>query len=182
MEKSKLKSVLESLLFVSGEPIKIAKLAKIIEVEKKEIVEAITEISKEYQENERGLMILENGDELQLVSNEKNTQYVEKLVKNELEGPLSTAALEVVSIIAYRSPVSKSEIEAIRGVNCSYTLRSLSMRGLIERENNPKDSRGYVYAVSFDFLKKLGIENVKNLPKYDILSKDEKINSIIEKQ
>ncbi|HBR71403.1 MAG TPA: SMC-Scp complex subunit ScpB, partial [Candidatus Moranbacteria bacterium] len=157
MEKNKLKSVLESLLFVSGEPIKISKLAKIVEMKKEEVVEAISEISKKYREDESGLMIVEKEDEAQLVSSEKNVEYVERLVKNELEGPLSTAALEVLSIIAYRGPISKPEIESIRGVNCSYTLRNLSIRGLIERGNNPKDARGYVYSVSFDFLKKLGI-------------------------
>lgn len=177
-----MKSVLESLLFVSGEPIKISKLAKIVEMKKEEVVEAISEISKKYREDESGLMIVEKEDEAQLVSSEKNVEYVERLVKNELEGPLSTAALEVLSIIAYRGPISKPEIESIRGVNCSYTLRNLSIRGLIERGNNPKDARGYVYSVSFDFLKKLGIEKVENLPEYAKLSVDERINSIIEKQ
>ncbi|EKE10649.1 MAG: hypothetical protein ACD_15C00221G0001 [uncultured bacterium] len=109
-------------------------------------------------------------------------EFVEQLVKNELEGPLSSAALEVLSIIAYRGPISKPEIEAIRGINCSYTLRNLTIRGLIERENNPKDSRGYVYVVSFDFLKKLGVEKMENLPEYATLSVDERMNSIVEKQ
>lgn len=182
MEKDKLKSVIESLLFVSGEPIKISKLAKIVDVKKEEIIEAIQELRKNFEENNRGLMIVEKEDEVQMVSGEKNAEYVEKLIKNELEGPLSTVALEVISIIAYRGPISKPEIEAIRGVNCSYTLRNLSIRGLIERGSNPKDARGYVYSISFDFLKKLGIEKVENLPEYDKLSIDERINSVVEKQ
>jgi segregation and condensation protein B len=104
------------------------------------------------------------------------------LVKSELQDSLSNAAMEVVSIVAYRGPVSKTEIEAIRGVNCAYTLRNLLLRGLIERSDNPNDSRGYVYSISFDFLKKLGIEDVKKLPEYGILSVDERINSIISKE
>lgn len=182
MDQNKLKSVLESILFVSGEPVAISKLSKIIGVNAPEIKLAIQELSESYSENGRGLMLLSVGEDVQMASSNENSEFVEKLVKNELEGPLSSAALEVLSIIAYRGPISKPEIEAIRGVNCAYTLRNLSVRGLIDRENNPKDSRGYVYSVSFDFLKKLGIEMVQNLPDYDKLSKDERINSITQEQ
>jgi len=177
-----LKSVIESLLFVSGEPIKVSKLAQIIGLGSGEIESAIEELSAQYSASSSGLMLIAKGGEVQLVSASENAEFVESLVKNELEGPLSSAALEVLSIIAYRGPISKAEIEAIRGVNCSYTLRNLSMRGLAERVNNPKDARGFVYSVSFDFLKKLGIEKVENLPEYGTLSVDERINSIIEKQ
>lgn len=182
MDKNKLKSIIESLLFVSGEPVKFSKLSKIIGAEETDVRSAIDELSRTYSEKGGGLMLLSKEDEIQMVSSKENTEFVEQLVKNELEGPLSSAALEVLSIIAYRGPVSKAEIEAIRGVNCSYTLRNLTIRGLIERENNPKDSRGYVYTVSFDFLKKLGVEKMENLPEYATLSVDERINSIIEKE
>jgi segregation and condensation protein B len=104
------------------------------------------------------------------------------LIKNELQDSLSNAAAEVVSIVAYKGPISRIEIEAIRGVNCSYTLRSLLLRGLIERNDNPGDGRGYIYSISFDFLKKLGISDVKKLPDYDILSADERMGSIITKE
>lgn len=182
MDKNKLKSIIESLLFVSGEPVKFSKLTKIIGQEEAEVKLATEELARNYSENGGGLMILSKDDEVQLVSNKENMEFVEQLVKNELEGPLSLAALEVLSIIAYRGPVSKLEIEAIRGVNCSYTLRNLTIRGLIERKSNPKDARGYVYVVSFDFLKKLGVEKVENLPEYGTLSIDERINSIVEKE
>lgn len=182
MNKEKIKSVIESLLFVSGEPIKFSKLSKIIGVDEGEVRSATEELSRFYSETGGGLMVVFRDEEVQLVSNKENKEFVEQLVKNELEGPLSSAALEVISIIAYKGPISKPEIEAIRGVNCSYTLRNLTIRGLVERQNNPKDSRGYVYAVSFDFLKKLGIEKVENLPQYATLSTDERINQSPEKQ
>jgi len=124
-------------------------------------------------------VLLQKGEEIQLATNPENVGFVEQLVKNELADSLSTAALEVVSIIAYRGPITKTEIEMIRGVNCSYTLRNLGLRGLIERSDNPRDNRGYVYSISFDFLKKLGIEGVEKLPEYDILSKDERMSSIL---
>jgi len=182
MDNGKLRSIIESLLFVSGQPIKISKLIDIIGAKEVVVVSAIESLANFYSENSSGLMILRKNDEIQLVSSSDNREFVERLVKNELEGPLSAAALEVLSIIAYRGPVFKSEIEVIRGVNCAYTLRNLTIRGLIERKNNPKDLRGYVYVISFDFLKKLGVEKVENLPDYGTLSIDERINSIIEKQ
>ncbi|NTW27147.1 MAG: SMC-Scp complex subunit ScpB [Candidatus Moranbacteria bacterium] len=182
MEKDKLISAIESVLFVSGEPIKKVKIANVTDETLEDVELALAELSKKYADCQSGLALLSKGEEVQLVSRAENAEFVEGLVKGELQDSLSNAAMEVVSIIAYRGPISKTEIEAIRGVNCAYTLRNLSLRGLIERNDNPKDSRGYVYAISFDFLKKLGIDNVKNLPEYGILSVDERINSIIEKE
>lgn len=182
MEKEKLQSVIESVLFVSGEPIKKAKLLKILAIENELLEEALSSLSEKYQDSQSGLLLLKKGEEVQLVSNPENAEFIESLVKNELQDSLSNAAMEVVSIIAYRGPISKVEIEAIRGVNCAYTLRNLLLRGLIERSDNPNDSRGYVYAISFDFLKKLGVEDVKKLPEYGTLSVDERINSIISKE
>lgn len=182
MEKNKLISVLESVLFVSGEPVKKSKLLKILAVEGEGLEEALIFLSEKYQDEQSGLILLKKGEEVQLVSDPENAEFIEGLVKSELQDSLSSAAMEVVSIIAYRGPISKAEIEAIRGVNCAYTLRNLLLRGLIERNDNPNDSRGYVYMISFDFIKKLGIEDVKKLPEYDILSVDERINSIISKE
>ncbi|EKD46705.1 MAG: segregation and condensation protein B [uncultured bacterium] len=178
-EKNKLVSVLESILFVSGEPIKKIKLANVTDERLEDVDIALSVLLEKYSDPSSGLALIIKGEEVQLVSNPENASIVENLVKNELQDSLSNAAMEVVSIIAYRGPISKVEIEAIRGVNCSYTLRNLLLRGLIERNDNPKDSRGHVYAISFDFLKKLGIDGVKKLPEYDILSVDERINSVV---
>jgi segregation and condensation protein B len=179
MEQEKIQSVVESILFVNGEPVKKSKLAKLLGEKIENIEKILAVLSEKYSSGSSGLMLLKKADEVQLVSCPDNAQYVEKLVKNELQDSLSNAAMEVAAIIAYKGPISKTEIEAIRGVNCSYTLRNLLLRGLIERNDNPQRSRGYVYSISFDFLKKLGVEDVKKLPQYDILSTDERINSII---
>lgn len=183
MEQEKLQSIIESILFVSGEPIKKLKLVKILSGEAKaeDVEKALEALGAKYVGSSSGLMLLKKGDEIQLVSNPENAEYVGKMIKSELQDSLSNAAREVISIVAYRGPITKSEIEAIRGVNCSYTLRNLLLRGLIERNDNPRDNRGYVYSISFDFLKKLGIDDVKKLPEYDTLSLDERINSIVNK-
>ena len=181
MEQEKLQSIIESILFVNGEPVKKSKLIKILsdKVKSKDVEDALEALSKKYSNPGSGLSLIKNDNEVQLVSNPANAEYVENLVKSELQDSLSNAALEVVSIIAYRGPISRIEIEMIRGVNCSYTLRNLLIKGLIERNDNPRDGRGYVYSISFDFLKKLGVEDVKKLPEYATLSVDERINSII---
>lgn len=177
MEQDKLKSIIESVLFVSGGPVKIERLAKISSASKPEVENAIMMMQNEYAG--RGLTLIQKENEVQLATNPENTEYVDDLVKSEIQENLSKAALEVLSIVAYRGPISRLDVEAIRGVNCTFTLRTLLMRGLLERIENPKDNRGYLYKISFEFLKKLGLDDIKKLPDYEALSKDERIDSII---
>ncbi|EKD59032.1 MAG: hypothetical protein ACD_56C00006G0011 [uncultured bacterium] len=180
MEIEKLQSIIESILFASGEPVKLAKLMKILSITLEETEKMLEVLNEKYSLSQSGLSLLKKGQEVQLASKADNAEFVENLVKSELTDALSPAAMEVASIIAYRGPISKAEIEQIRGVNCAYTLRNLLLRGLIERNDNPRDNRGYVYAITFDFLKKLGVSEVKNLPEYATLSVDSRINSLIE--
>lgn len=179
MEKDKLQSIIESLLLVNGESIAVGKLAKITEVKNEEIIAALDSLEQTYASMGSGLALLRHGEKVQIATKKENSSFVEKLQTVELSENLSQAALEVLSVIAYRGPISKPEIEAIRGVNCNYTLRNLLMRGLIERNDNPQDGRGYVYSITLDMLKKVGVDKVEKLPQYDILSKDERIEAMI---
>lgn len=178
MNIEKLKSQIESILFVSGEPVKISRISKIIGAAKPEVENAVMVLQNEYAGG-RGLRIIRKEDEIQMVSSPENSTLVSDLVKSEIQENLSKASLEVLSIVAYRGPISRVEIEAVRGVNCSFTLRSLLMRGLVERIENPKDNRSYLYKISFEFFKKLGIDSADRLPDFEKLSKDERIDSII---
>ena len=180
MEKKMLGAALESVLFVSGEPVSFAKLAKVCEVSQEEVRAALDELSAEHVARQGGISVVCDAKSAQLVTNPASAAYVEKLVTGELQEGLSQAALEVLAIVAYRGPISKPQIEAIRGVNCSYTLRNLMMRGLIERAANPQDGRGYAYAVSLELLKKLGVDRIEKMPEYAILSKDERLEQIIQ--
>ena len=159
-----LKSIIETILFVHGEPLALEKLVKITKAKKEIILEAFAELKKDGEG--RGLVILEKGEQYQLGSNPQNTKYIEDLVKNEFSEELSRAAVETIAIIAYKGPLTRIEIEYARGVNSSFTLRNLLMRGLVERIENPKDARSYLYKVSFDFLKHLGIAKMEDLPQY----------------
>lgn len=179
MESKKLKSIIESILFTSGEAMTVGHISKIISEKKGDVGEAIDELSKEYQEKNGGLSILKKGDSVQMVTNPDNAQHVQELVKNELYGNLSKTALETLAIIAYREPVSRSDIDAIRGVNSNFILRNLLVRGLIERADNPNDARGYIYQLSTRFMKKMGITNVSDLPDFEKFSQDKKIEAII---
>ena len=93
-------------------------------------------------------------------------------MKSEFNEELSRAAVETAAIIAYQGPLTRVDIEYVRGVNSSFILRSLMMRGLIERVENPKDARSYLYRISFDFLKHLGVVRIEELPQYEELHKE----------
>lgn len=166
-------SILESLLFISGEPMSFKKLAKLTSINEGELKLSAGVLAKKYRDEKRGLRVLIKENRVQMVTAGENSGHVEEFLKADIEGELSRAALEVLSIVAYRGPVARSEIENIRGVNCSFTLRHLMIRGLIERMTSPDDARVYLYKISFDFLKKLGIERVEDLPKYDEMHKKE---------
>ncbi len=173
-------SELESLLFMSGEPVPFARLATVLGITEEQVSEAVASLSLQYEERvDAGLKILVHDASVELVTKPANATLVESFIKNVREEGMSKAALEVLSIIAYRAPVSRAEIDAIRGVNCSFTLRNLLLRDLIAREGNPSDSRGYLYRPTFKFLEVLGIEQVSELPDYDTLSQDERLRMIL---
>lgn len=167
-------SILESMLFISGEAMSFKRLSKYTSMEIPDLENAAMELARKYNEENRGMRILIKDKEVQMVTSGENSKYVESYMKADIEGELSRAALEVLSVVAYRGPISRSKIEEIRGVNCSFTLRHLLIRGLVERADNPNDARAYLYGISFDFLKKLGIEKVENLPRFQEL-KNKKI-------
>lgn len=170
MKESNLKSIIESILFVYGEPISLEKLTKAVKSKKEAALEALEELKKEYEN--RGLALLEKDGEWQLGSHPANAKYAEDLIKSEFSEELSRAAVETIAIVAYKGPLTRAQIEYVRGVNSSFTLRNLLMRGLVERIENPKDARSYLYRVSFDFLKHLGLTRLEDLPQYEELKKE----------
>jgi len=164
-----LKSVIETILFIHGEPITADKLVKVLKRDKNDILNALQELERE---KEKGMVILKKDGAYQLGSNPQNTSYIEELIKSEFSEELSKSALETIAIIAYKGPLSRSQIEYVRGINSAFTLRNLLMRGLVERIENPKDARSYLYRISFDFLKHLGVTKVEDLPAYQEFLKE----------
>jgi len=164
-----LDSQIEAILFINGEPISIKRLSDLTEHSEEEINKAITALEQKL--SGRGIRLLRKDNEVMLGTAPEISDLTEKLIKDEFSGELTKAALEVLTIVVYKGPVTRSEIDYIRGVNSSFTLRNLLIRGLIERVPNPKDQRSYLYTYSFKLLQYLGIEQVNKLPEYDLFRK-----------
>jgi len=159
---------IEAILFWKGESMSRKKLSEVLEVEEMEINEAVEKL-KENLKN-RGVVLLEKENEIMLGTAPELSSLIEDLQKEELNKDLSKASLETLSIILYKNGVSRAEIDYIRGVNSSFTLRALSIRGLVEKTTDVKDSRKYIYKPSFELLSFMGVKSVEELPDYSEVS------------
>lgn len=166
---------LEAILFTSGEAVLFTTLQKIVAVEKTVLEEALAEYQSVLQERKSALVLITDNKSARLGVAHDYTSVLEGFVKSELQSGLSKASLEVLALVAYLAPVARVEVDAIRGVNSSFTLRNLAIRGLVDRKGNPNDARGYVYEPSMEFLTTIGIENIKSLPGYNELRNDERL-------
>ena len=164
-----LEQKIEAILFFKGEPISRKKLSEFLEVGQTEINEVIEKL-KENLKN-RGIVLQEKENEITLGTMPELSDLVEKLQKEELNKELSKASLETLSIILYKNGVGRALIDYIRGVNSSFTLRALSIRGLIEKSIDPEDSRRYIYKPTFELLSFMGVRSVEELPDYETVNK-----------
>jgi segregation and condensation protein B len=156
------------------------RLEKVLGLTATELSELTTSLQEKLEHDESsGLQLIRHARGLSLVTKGLYAPFMEQLTKAAIQETLSRAALEVLAIIAYRAPIARSDIEAIRGVNCSFTLRNLLLRDLIERIGNPEDSRGYLYQPTFKFLQSLGISSVADLPDFETLKDDERLLRLI---
>jgi segregation and condensation protein B len=164
-----LETKIEAILFWKGEPMQIKKLAELLKVEKEEITQAVNNLKNSLLT--RGIVLMENDGEVTLGTAPELSSLIEHLQKEELSKDLSKASLETLSIILYKNGAGRALIDYIRGVNSSFTLRALSIRGLIEKTTDPKDNRRYVYKPSFDLLSFMGVTKVEELPDYAEVNK-----------
>jgi len=178
MEILELKNKIESLLFISHKPITVSEASRVIGVEKKEIQEAIKLLVEEYGEKNSGIQIIQIEDKFQMASSGSSSEVVSKFLKSEITGELTRPSLETLTIIAYRGPISKTELELLRGVNCSLILRNLLMRGLIEGQDD-KQLGVTRYIVTLDFLKHLGMSQISELPDYERLNKNNNLDKLL---
>jgi len=158
----KLSSQIEAILFYKAEPLSFKKLGELLSKPEGEIKEAVDFLKDELEG--RGLALIEKDNEVMLGTDPELSAIIEKIAKEELSKDIGKAGLETLSIILYKNPVSRSEIDYIRGVNSSFIVRNLLIRGLVERIPNPKDSRGFLYRPTFELLSFLGVENTGQLP------------------
>jgi len=174
-------TAIEALLFVYGEPLEIKRIGKILEHnanlrmnanDANEIIKKLLEeLNQKYLNEDRGLKLIFSdspaGDKVQLATKPELSYLLEDFIKEEFKESLTPAGLETLSLIAYLGPISRSQIDYYRGVNSSFIVRSLLIRGLIDRFVNSKRSNMYLYEPSFDLLKYLGISKKEDLPEYD---------------
>ena len=173
-----LKSQLESLLFVSVKPLAAKELANLTGVKSQEVEDVLTELEKDYRDNGRGLAIIKNNGQYQLTTAGDNAPLIKDFLKDEATGELSQPSLEALTIIAYRGPISKLELDKIRGVNCGLILHFLLLRGLIEDKFDKTKNENY-YTVTHDFIRFLGLNSVNDLPDYGKLHQTETIAQVL---
>lgn len=161
---------LEAVLFAAGEPLSKKELGAFLHMGEAALA-AITEELNE-QLAGRGIALIETDDELELRTSPAAADIVKKLRAGELTKDLGRAGLEALAIVLYRGGATRSDIDWIRGVNSSQILRSLLLRGLVERTEDPDDKRKFRYKASIDALAHLGVKRKEDLPRYAELSKE----------
>lgn len=159
---------IHSLLFVASKPMSVKQLAKFTNATEAEVITSLQELAEYCQSS--GVVLLDTGSQFQLATASENTNLVTDFLNSDLREQLTDATAEVLAIIAYRQPISKAEIESIRGVNSQYSVRALLMRGLIEKITNPNDARSNYYQITTEFLQQLGISSINDLPSFDELT------------
>lgn len=174
-----LASKLESILFVANRPMGVKKLTEICDASREDMTAALDALAAKYNGEGSGIRLLRNGNDVQLSTAPDNSKMVQEFLKDETTGELSKPSLETLTIIAYRGPVSKAELEQIRGVNCSLILRNLLMRGLVEVQGEPYEPQS-TFRVTMDFVRFLGVSSVEELPDYDKLRSHENIVRVLE--
>lgn len=159
---------IEALLFWKNESVTVAWLSKALETDKGEIEAALVELEASLAG--RGIVLQRNGDQAALKTAPEAADLIEKFSKEELVKELTPSALETLSIIAYRGPIAKKEIDYIRGVNSGFILRSLLIRGLIEKEES--GGRGVLYKPTLDLLALLGVTKLEELEEFETAKKE----------
>lgn len=169
---------LESLLFASPRPMTLKRLAELAQAKPDEVEAAITELAARYNQDDHGLNILRHGSSVQMVTSPLNSKMVTEFLKEEQAGELTRPALETLTIIAYRGPISKIQLDTIRGVNCALILRNLMIKGLVEAKVH-KEKLQTSYQVTVDFVRYLGLTGVSDLPDYEKLNRDENLEQLL---
>lgn len=158
-------NALEAVLFIYGEPVSFKKISQILGLSLDGIPELAEKLSDRYKESALALVV--HAEQIQLVTNPKLAHLLEKVVKEELSDDLTPASVETLAIISYLGPISRFKIDFIRGVNSSFILRNLLLRGLIDRFPDPERPNAFAYSCSFDFLRHMGVGRVEELPNFE---------------
>lgn len=173
---NQLAAKIESLLFVETRSVSFKILASTLGTSVEEVADAVNVLASARNTSDSGIHVLVHADKVELVSNPEFADIVGALLKEEMSSELTKPQLETLTIIAYRGPLTRLEVEQVRGVNCQIILRNLQMRGLIEETEGELVP---LYTVTAEFLKTLGVTSLKDLPEYEAFHNDERITTLL---
>ncbi|MGE5603274.1 MAG: SMC-Scp complex subunit ScpB [Nitrososphaerales archaeon] len=158
-------ALIEALLFVAPAPIPLSRLAQMLEVAEESVHAALDLLADRYASERRGVRVIRRADRIHLTTAPEAAPYIEKFLGLDLSSKLSAAALETLAVIAYRQPLTRGGIEAIRGVNCDAVLKTLLARALIEPVGRlEQPGRPFLYGTTLQFLQYFGLEGLDRLP------------------
>ena len=160
----KTEALIEAILFYKASPMSVAEIARMLGKSADVVEDALVAMRERLQD--RGIRLVRAGETVALATAPDAAKLIEALRKEELSGEIGKATLETLTTVLYRAPVSKSEIDYVRGVNSSFSLRALLVRGLIERKKSEEGGRGFVYAPTIGVLAHLGAGSIEELPDY----------------
>lgn len=170
---------IESILFVASKPLTIKRIARALGEQEDNVLEAIQTLITKYNHESSGIYLLHEGEQVQMASNPAHASVIEGFVKDEISGELTRAQLETLTVIAYRGPITRPELEQIRGVNCAIIIRNLLVRGLIEEMDDAKKMMP-TYVASVEALRHMGVSTTNELPDYDALHAHEHVERILD--
>ena len=159
-----LRGCLEAILLVADEPVPLVVLAQVLERPRDEIAAVLRELAAEYAEDGRGFDLREIAGGWRFYTREEYAPLVERFVSDGQEVRLTQAALETLAVVAYRQPVSRARVSAVRGVNCDGVMRTLSLRGLVEDAGTDPETGAILYRTTGYFLERLGLASLEDLP------------------
>lgn len=172
--KEALISIIESLLFVSGEPLSLKEIHSILQCSSQYTKELLNSLSEEYESPKRGIKLININNNYQLVTKPQNSDYIQELLKTSTRQYLSQASLETLSIIAYKQPITRIDIDEIRGVKSDSAVQNLMEKGLIkERGRLEVPGRPILYVTTDDFLRQFGLDSINGLPPLESLLSEE---------
>lgn len=173
MDKKEIKSLTEALLFVWGDPLSIKDICSVLNINKKYATTILNEMIEEFNITSRGLQIVQANNSYQICTRPEHYPWISKLCTPKTNKGLTNTALETLSIIAYKQPITKAEIEAIRGVRCDRAIRYLIDKNLVmEVGKLDKPGRPRIFGTTEDFLRYFGIKNISELPNLNILDNE----------
>lgn len=180
MKRSEIKSIIEAIMFAYSDPISIEELNNIIneELSRKEIEFMLNSLIEEYREDNRGIQIIKLEDKYQMTTNKEYSDFIKKVLEPNKKKSLSQATLETLTIIAYKQPITKIQVEDVRGVKCDRAIQTLLENKLIiEAGRLDKIGKPIIYKTTNEFLKLLSIETLEDLPKLENNEEENNQNS-----